>query len=360
AHLTAYRNGMWILWEELVNAVMHRPVLQKELLLRAAWAFQHLDIVGSAVSEAYHAEQEGRARHRDRMLRELFDEIIEGGSSSAEELEARAVSVDLDLDLDFHVFVFPLGSSRGGSPRTADLSALAMVVAEAASLTVERVVSIERSRELVLLVPCGEEDFRVAVLRSAIAEALEPTIRAGVPLVAGVSGIVRRVPGVRQGYKEAKRAAEIGQMLDPTNVVYFYDDYVLQDVLDSGAAAGRRLIGEALGPLLSVGETGQRLMETLRAYFRAGSNLKVAAASLDIHPNTLSYRMRQIHQLTGLDPGHPEQRLRAEIALQLFSMEQRREELSRTGQSAAGGRAAPQLPRAKGSSGARAAAAAKP
>ncbi|MGH7822342.1 MAG: hypothetical protein ACREQ9_21475, partial [Candidatus Binatia bacterium] len=23
AHLTAYRNGMWILWEELVNAVMH-------------------------------------------------------------------------------------------------------------------------------------------------------------------------------------------------------------------------------------------------------------------------------------------------------------------------------------------------
>ena len=47
------------------------PVLQKELLLRASWAFQHLDIVSSAVSEAYFAEQHGQARHRDRMMRDL-------------------------------------------------------------------------------------------------------------------------------------------------------------------------------------------------------------------------------------------------------------------------------------------------
>lgn len=324
-HLTAYRNGMWILWEELVSCVMHRPMLQKELLMRAAWAFQHLDIITAAVSEAYYAEQEGRARHRDRTMRDLFDEIIDGGPSSPEELKARAESVGLDLDSEFHVLVIVRPQGRVGSPRGAELPSVTVVVAEAAGLTVERVVSVERNRELLLLTPRSGEELRVAVLRSKLVEALEPSIAAGVAVAVGISGVVSGISGVRQGYKEAKRATEIGQMLDPTNVVHFYEDYVLHDVLDSGAKPGRRLVDEVLGPLLAIGETGQRLIETLQAYFRAGLNLKVAAGSLDIHPNTLAYRMRQIHQLTGLDPGNPEQRLRAEISLQLFSLQRRRD-----------------------------------
>ena len=345
-HLTAYRNGMWILWEELVNSVSHRPVLQKELLLRAAWAFQHLDIVSSAVSEAYFAEQQGRARHRDRMMRDLFDEIIDGGPSSPEDLKARAESVELDLDSEFHILVVLRPSGRGASPRMAELPSVTVVVAEATGLTVERVVSVDRNRELLVLTPRNGQDLPVAVLRAKLMELLEPSLAAGVPVVIGISGVVSGIEGVRQGYKESKRATEIGQMLDATNVVHFYEDYVLHDVLDSGAKPGKRLVTEVLGSLLSMGETGQRLIETLQAYFNSGLNLKVAAGSLDIHPNTLAYRMRQVHQVTGLDPGNPDQRLRTEIALQLFSMQRKRDLLtksdhpaeSRTAQAVAKGR----------------------
>jgi sugar diacid utilization regulator len=324
-HLTAYRNGMWLLWEELVNCVMHRPALQKELLLRAAWAFQHLDIVSSAVSEAYYAEQEGRARHRDRIMRDLFDEIIDGGPSSPEELKVRADAVGLDFESEFHILVLFRPPGRSGSLRHAELPSVTVVVAEAGGITVERVVSVERNRELLVLTPRSGEELRIAVLRSKLVEALEPTVTAGVPLLVGISGVVSGIAGVRQGYKEAKRATDMGQMLDPTNFIHFYGDYVLHDVLDSGAKPGQRLIDEVLGPLLAVGDTGQRLIDTLQAYFSAGLILKVAAGSLDIHPNTLAYRMRQIYQLTGLDPGSPGQRLRTEIALQLFGLQRKRE-----------------------------------
>lgn len=324
-HLTAYRNGMWILWGELVNCVLHRPVLQKELLMRAAWAFQHLDIITSAVSEAYFAEQEGRARHRDRIMRDLFDEIIDGGPSAPEGLKARAESVGLDLDSEFHIMVVFRPAGSHGSPRGSELPSVAVVVAEAIGLSVERVISVERNRELLVLTPHNGEKLPVAVLRSKLVELLEPSLTAGVALAIGISGLVSGIAGVRQGYKEAKRATEIGQMLDPTNVVHFYDDYVLHDVLDSGAKPGKRLIDEVLGPLLGMGETGHRLIETLEAYFRSGLNLKVAAGTLEIHPNTLAYRMRQIHQVTGIDPASPGHRLGAEIALQLFALQRKRE-----------------------------------
>ncbi|MGH7898482.1 MAG: PucR family transcriptional regulator [Candidatus Binatia bacterium] len=338
-HLTAYRNGMWMLWEELVASVAHRPVLQKELLLRASWAFQHLDIVTSAVSEAYYAEQQGRARHRDRMMRDLFDEIIDGGPSSPEDLKARAASVELDLDSEFHILVVFRPSGRGASPRLAELPSVTVVVAEATGLSVERVVSVDRNRELLVLTPRSGQDLPVAMLRAKLVELLEPSLSAGVPVVIGISGVVSGIEGIREGYKESKRATEIGQVLDPTNVVHFYDDYVLHDVLDSGAKPGKRLIGEVLGSLLSMGDTGQRLIETLRAYFNSGLNLKVAAGSLDIHPNTLAYRMRQVHQLTGLDPGNPDQRLRSEIAVNLYLLQQKREALNKSEQPAADCRA---------------------
>ncbi|MGH7856963.1 MAG: PucR family transcriptional regulator, partial [Candidatus Binatia bacterium] len=94
--------------------------------------------------------------------------------------------------------------------------------------------------------------------------------------------------------------------------------------LESCAKVGERLIGGSLGPLLELGNTGQRLIETLDAYVQANANSKVASALLNVHPNTLTYRMRQIVNLTGLDVGQPEHRLRAELALRLYLMQRRK------------------------------------
>jgi sugar diacid utilization regulator len=189
-------------------------------------------------------------------------------------------------------------------------------------------VAIERTRELVLIAAVRAPEMSLKELRAKLNEALTSSGSGSLRFFIGISAPVSGIEGVRQGYKEARRAVEIGQALEPDELVYFYDDYVLQDVLDAGAKAGKRLVCGSLGRLLGLGETGRRLIDTLEAYFRAGAHLKVAAALLDIHPNTLAYRMRQIHRLTGLDPENPEDRLRAEIAIRLLSLHRRKEEVA--------------------------------
>ena len=321
--LTAYRNGIWILWEELVLAVRGRPALQIELLMRAMWAFRYLDIVTSAISEAYYAEQHGRAQHRDRTLRDLFDEMIGGGTSPAHELKARAEAVGFDLDGSFHFLVLTsaTASKRVGLPS----ASVVVAVADAAGVGVDGVISVERNREILLVTPTGLA-IPVAVLRANLSEALDPAEANGAPPQIGISGLVSGIEGVRQGYQEAKRAIELGRTLQPNDSVHCYEDYILQDALDSCAkGVGARLIGESLGPLLDLGEPGQRLIETLEAYVRANGHFKQAAGILDVHPNTLTYRMRQIHRLTGLDVSRPEQRLQAELALRLHLAQRRHE-----------------------------------
>ncbi|MFT4265425.1 MAG: helix-turn-helix domain-containing protein [Nocardioides sp.] len=47
------------------------------------------------------------------------------------------------------------------------------------------------------------------------------------------------------------------------------------------------------------------LVGTLEAHYRAGADVRAAAESLHVHPNTFRQRMRRIHELTGLDPSAP-------------------------------------------------------
>ena len=327
-HLAAYRNGMWLLWGELVSRVSGRPELQRELLLRAAWAFRHLETLSAAVTEAYYSEQEGQARHRDRTLRDLFDEILAGGPSSIEELKARAHSIAVDLDRDFRVVVLT-PRRAGDTPTVLPSAAVAITVAQSAGLTVEQIIAVERNRELLIVVPsCGpESEVKLESLaRSSLAEALVPGGPEAPEVAIGVSGDATGIEGVRQAYREARRAIEIGRVFRAEDFLYFYESWVLHDVLEGGASAGRRLVSRSLGPLLERGETGRRLVETLESYFRAGANLKVAAGMLGIHPNTLAYRMRQIETMTQNDPSDPEDRLRLEIALRLLAIERKKEE----------------------------------
>lgn len=60
---------------------------------------------------------------------------------------------------------------------------------------------------------------------------------------------------------------------------------------------------------------GAYLVETLRTYLRSGCNARDAARVLNLHPNTLRYRITRIEALSGLDLRDPDDRLLTEIGL---------------------------------------------
>jgi DNA-binding PucR family transcriptional regulator len=64
---------------------------------------------------------------------------------------------------------------------------------------------------------------------------------------------------------------------------------------------------------------GTHLVETLRAFLETGEQ-QAAARRLDIHPNTLRYRLERVRSIAGVNLDDPESRLNLTVALQVQSM----------------------------------------
>jgi sugar diacid utilization regulator len=76
-----------------------------------------------------------------------------------------------------------------------------------------------------------------------------------------------------------------------------------------------------LGPLLTYDEKHQtELMRTLRLFFDVGQNIKVAAASLNVHRHTVFYRLRQIAEIGNLDLDSPHDQLTLRTAIAINAL----------------------------------------
>nr|MDQ3328994.1 helix-turn-helix domain-containing protein [Chloroflexota bacterium] len=80
----------------------------------------------------------------------------------------------------------------------------------------------------------------------------------------------------------------------------------------------RRIVGQVLDPLLRYDEQHHAsLTETLETYIASNGNASVTASQLNLHRNSLAYRLRRIEDLTGLTLSVAENRLLLALALRL-------------------------------------------
>lgn len=110
----------------------------------------------------------------------------------------------------------------------------------------------------------------------------------------GVGIAVDSIFDVRTSYLAARNALEFGK---PGQQLIYYEDVELMALLkrnpeDELAKFTSRILAELSEPLC----------QTLAAYFAANQRHAETAAHLKIHRHTLSYRLKKIRDLTGLDP----------------------------------------------------------
>jgi sugar diacid utilization regulator len=60
---------------------------------------------------------------------------------------------------------------------------------------------------------------------------------------------------------------------------------------------------ERLTKVLAPLDERDDLIETLEQWYAADFDRRAAATALNVHPNTLDYRLRRVSELTGLDTG---------------------------------------------------------
>lgn len=161
-------------------------------------------------------------------------------------------------------------------------------------------------------------------VRSAIEE-MRTMLAARTPtglVAAGISRPVCGLSALREAYRESKDAVSIANELGDREQTTFYGDLKLFQFLlglkERNLDHLRRFYQETLGPLVEHDERKQGdLIRTLNGLFKANGNLAEAAKNLDVHRNTLVYRLERISELTGLDLDDSDNRLILSLALKV-------------------------------------------
>ena len=139
---------------------------------------------------------------------------------------------------------------------------------------------------------------------------------------AGISRPVDDLVNMRDAYHEAYNAIKMAQEIGDSKTTTYYGDLKLYQLLLALKTHNlehlQRFYEDTLGALIEQDARKQSdLVETLAGFFEANGNLAKAAEKMNIHRNTLVYRLDQISNLTNFDLDEADNRLILHLALKI-------------------------------------------
>ncbi len=175
---------------------------------------------------------------------------------------------------------------------------------------------------IVGLYPLEDDSSALARSRSSV-EAVRDQLASRFPkglVAAGISRPAAGLSSLREAYREAKDSVVIAYELSDRDSTTYYGDLKLYQLLlalkERNLEHLQQFYNDALGPLVAHDKRKQSdLIRTLSGFFAANGNLAKAAQELDVHRNTLVYRLERIAELTKLDLDDSDNRLILHLAL---------------------------------------------
>lgn len=123
-------------------------------------------------------------------------------------------------------------------------------------------------------------------------------------LSAGLAAAARPLMQSREGYREAGKAAQIGLKVGSEPVICFdnlMSYVVLSEIQELDQT--RHLYQRFIGRLDNYDRQHHtNLLETLEMYCRHNFSIKATSEAMNIHYNSLKYRLKKIEEITGLRP----------------------------------------------------------
>lgn len=135
-----------------------------------------------------------------------------------------------------------------------------------------------------------------------------------------------------QSLAETPRALDLARsalgMMRPGQVgVRVFGSNMLEALMARNPRDGERLAQHVLGRVLAMPTNDRKvLLDTLSAYFEHHGSARAAAKVLHCHPNTVRYRLRRLHELTGRSLSDPQEI--AELAAATYALQLRPDPVS--------------------------------
>ncbi|WP_188113565.1 PucR family transcriptional regulator [Nocardioides humilatus] len=285
AHAATARHLTGILFEDVADPVDRNAAAD----LISAWLFAYVDVALCLVEEVYVEE-------RDRWLRSA-------AASRAETIETLLAGRPVDQDAASRILKHELHRTHVAVIAWVDnhtvgrdtLTALDAAVRDVAgtlgtthvlphslgTLSLAAWVSVKGGTDLAAL-----DRIR---LRSA-ADGVR------VALGEAAAGVV----GFRTSYLEAVQARRVARLAgSEVGSVTRYQQVALQALGSVDPEQSTAFVARELGPLFSDDEGARRLAQTLLTLLEEGGNRGRTGRRLNIHENTVSYRVRQAEELLG-------------------------------------------------------------
>ena len=161
-----------------------------------------------------------------------------------------------------------------------------------------------------------EDGLLLAITRDepAVFDALFENL--GANTVIGVSGPITAATGIRESFRQARLALTQAQEVE-SRVLRYGEAETGLIMAPKSLAEARALVGRYLGPLIEHDRSqGASLLKTLLTFLENDGNWKATAFDLEIHRQTLVYRLKLVEQLTGIKPTSTQGVARFWIAIQ--------------------------------------------
>jgi hypothetical protein len=248
-------------------------------------------------------------------LRALAADLLLGRDE--ERIQARAAQHHVDLATPRVVCL--LGREAGGVEPGPVAGALARVAGRPARLLVAVGDEVAVALDLEAGAPGPEA---IGAIRRALAAVLAEL--PGEEWRAGISSPCLEADDYRHALDEARQALATAGVGDRVVAIdELGPGRLLTSEIDAGRAA--RFARSVMAPLLEDEDSGGgALIATLETFFECGRNIRQTAQRLQVHENTVRYRLGSVLRRTGLDiAGNPRDELTVQLALQLLADHQR-------------------------------------
>ena len=294
-----------LLWEAVLEDIDPDDPYEREAALRiASRVMQHVDHMSTNVAAGYLDELQVVWSDREVVRRDLLDALV-CGQGDEERIRRLARSLRLPLEERYVVIVVrgteQLAEEQADQTLSSRAALRRMVEAARRHLRLDghSLLVGMRHGEVVAMCPVQETDDVDAV--RARADALAAAVAESEAFV-GVGSCHPTIAGVASSYAEARDAVDIAVGIGVQGRALHFDEVLIDHMVRSTPHADR-ILDSTLRPLLAYDEGKQaKLVSTLRAYIDSGFNLTRSAEVLQVHPNTVVYRLRRIRELSGRDP----------------------------------------------------------
>jgi sugar diacid utilization regulator len=239
----------------------------------------------------------------------LVDALVSGSFLDEQDAQEKAIGCGLTAGQPYRVAML-----KASARRLADQTATHILGRIAESLP--GAAASHRGPDLVVLLPQSENrEVGPATLAAILTE-----VPRHLGLSGGLSDQLEGAQHAPRGLTQAERAIDVGMRTGRAGQLIRHDELGIYRLLMQVSEIRQvwQFAEEILGPVLEY-ETSHKLdlIGTLSTYLATHGSLKQTARLLDVHTNTVAYRIQRIEKLTHLDLAAPDDRLLTHVAVKI-------------------------------------------